>query len=324
MSKRKKPVILRRHGARQDLLSTIGSGISEVNVTGFLGYIISFKPKELLEEFGIKNEIIENIYIEKSLIKRRCDILLETSICFYVIEAKLFYEDPIPQLIDQKKELSRFTQKKIKLIGITNNKNLNNNLVKIIGWQKVHDCLKDCKNNSSIKYLNQEFTMHLENNGLVKGNQFDIYAREVSDELSIEMFLKGWLYSAPYEKSANIEKCNFFAPHFGKKVPEISPGISYGISYISQIRSVEYVENKNTYTQIVHDHLKKNKLNKSYPELEKKIENIQFERPLVVLLLNKPHLVFNPPIQKDKLQEGSGWLGKRYFTFEDFFNAAHL
>ena len=52
--------------------------------------------------------------------------------------------------------------------------------------------------------------------------------------------------------------------------------------------------------------------------------DIDFDKPKLVLLLNKPRLVFNPPINKDNLQEGKGFLSKHYYTFEQFFEAAGL
>jgi hypothetical protein len=39
------------------------------------------------------------------------------------------------------------------------------------------------------------------------------------------------------------------------------------------------------------------------------------------LLLGKPRLVFNPPIHKDKLQKGRGFLNRRFFCFDDLFSA---
>jgi len=39
------------------------------------------------------------------------------------------------------------------------------------------------------------------------------------------------------------------------------------------------------------------------------------------LFLDEPRLVFNPPIKKEKLQEGKGWLSKRVFSFDAFFEA---
>jgi len=39
------------------------------------------------------------------------------------------------------------------------------------------------------------------------------------------------------------------------------------------------------------------------------------------LFLDEPRLVFNPSIKKEKLQKGKGWLSKRVFSFDTFFEA---
>ena len=39
------------------------------------------------------------------------------------------------------------------------------------------------------------------------------------------------------------------------------------------------------------------------------------------LFLSKPRLVFNPPVLKDNLQKGKGWLSKRTFSFDELFEA---
>ena len=39
------------------------------------------------------------------------------------------------------------------------------------------------------------------------------------------------------------------------------------------------------------------------------------------LLLGEPRLVFNPPIRKENLQSGKGWLSRRFFSFDELFAA---
>jgi len=40
-----------------------------------------------------------------------------------------------------------------------------------------------------------------------------------------------------------------------------------------------------------------------------------------IVLLEEPRLVFNPPVRKEKLQRGKGWLSKRFFEFDQLFAA---
>jgi len=39
------------------------------------------------------------------------------------------------------------------------------------------------------------------------------------------------------------------------------------------------------------------------------------------LFLATPRLVFNPPVLKENLQKGSGWLSKRFISFDTLFEA---
>lgn len=320
-----KTVIIRSNNGKSDLLSSMGSDLKETRITGFLGYLLSLRPTNLLKLFQIKDERIISVQIERKLKSQRCDIIVRTSAVDYIIEAKLFYEDPTPQLLKQKLEYKNISQSEIKLIGITNNKSIENSKAAIFDWNDIYNCLNDSQS-IKIKILCEELKLHLENNGLVKIDTPDIYAREVADLTSLNMFLKAQIYYCPYMKSSKIEKCKYFAPHFSKNIIKISPGINYGISYVAKICGIEYVENIDDLKKVVFQHIKANKLRSLFPEVSDIVKNINIpsKKAQILLLLNKPHLLFNPPIQKDKLQEGSGWLSKQYFSFEDFFEAANL
>ena len=40
-----------------------------------------------------------------------------------------------------------------------------------------------------------------------------------------------------------------------------------------------------------------------------------------IFFLSTPRLVFNPPVLKENLQKGYGWLSKRFFSFDTLFRA---
>lgn len=317
--------LLRSNIGRKDLISALGFSLKETRVTGFLGYLLSYRPKKLLEKLGIDDNRISSVLVERKLDTKRCDIIVETADDVYVIEAKLFYENPIDQILRQEREIKTRTKKKLHLIGITNNTNIKHERIHLYSWKDIFAGLSEPDNNK-VHFLYEELKMHLENNGLVNTSNYDIYAREVGDERSLNTFLKCQVYYCNYMKSSNIEKCRYFAPHFGKKIIRISPGINYGISYLAQIQNIEYADNTSDLRNIIMNHIKKEKLKSKYPDCVAIAEGIDFEltKPLIVLCLNSPHLLFNPPIQKDKLQDGSGWLSKQYFTFEEFFCAANI
>lgn len=320
-----KSILLRRHKNNNDLLSALGADLKETRITGYLAYLIYLRSPHLLKTLKIDDKIIQVVNVEYHLETQRCDIVVVTENTDYIIEAKLFYENPIQQLEKQEQEYRKNNRKRIKLIGITNNKIVKSAKCALVSWGEICRSLES-NGNSKLKILNEELKMHLINKGLAKEEAPDIYAREVGNDISILMFLKGQTYTCPYPKSSQIEKCKYFAPHFSKKITKIIPGINYGISYLSQISTIEYVDNKKDWEKVVQSHFKSKKLRRPFPEAKKYLLNIKFDfsKPHMILLLNRPHLIFNPPIQKDKLQEGKGWLSKQYFTFENFFNASRL
>lgn len=317
-------ILIRSNVGKKDLLSSLGTDLKQTRITGYLGYLLSLRPPKLLNLFQIKDHNVISVRVEEHLKTQRCDIIVETAEVDFLIEAKLFYENPVPQLLKQRSEYLKTTQKEVQLIGITNNNSIKSAEVKIFNWNDIYSHLDDNKIKSKI--LSEELKMHLENTGLVKTETPEIYARELGTEISLNFFLKAHTYYCPYKKSSKIEKCGYFAPHFGKNITKISPGLNYGISYLAQIDRIEYVETGDELKHIVLQHIKTKKLKSIYPDVVSLVENadLEIKIPHIVLLLNHPHHVFNPPIQKDKLQEGYGWLSKQYFTFEDFFIAANL
>lgn len=324
MKSQKETIVIRKNYGRNDLLSSFSYRLNETRVTGFLGYIISLSPTNLLSLFQLTNQRIISIHLEKALETQRCDLILECDDAEYIIEAKLFYESPVQQLLKQKAEYKKLTKKPIKLIGITNNKFLKSDQVLLLNWTQIYNSLDD--NNFKCNMLLQELKMHLINNGLVKNETPDVYARELGGEDSLKRFLKTQSYYCDYYKNSKIEQCKYFAPHFGKNITRLSSGINYGISYVAKIYRVEYVESKADYKKLLLSHKKKHKLSISTKEISELVDKVthDFATPKIIILLERPHLLFNPPIPKEKLQGGVGWLSKQYYTFEELFNAANL
>lgn len=210
-----KPILLRSHSVHNDLLSSFGADVKETRVTGYLAYLIFQRPSNLLNILNINDNKIISIKIEHALETQRCDIVVETEKKLYLIEAKLFYEDPTQQLLKQKNELAKQTTKRIKLIGITNNRFIKNKKITLLTWKDIYNSLEKVSN-ARIQILSEEFKMHLFNKGLVLVESPEIYARELGYENTILMFLKGQSYTCKYPRSSQIEKCKYFTPHFGR------------------------------------------------------------------------------------------------------------
>lgn len=91
----------------------------------------------------------------------------------------------------------------------------------------------------------------------------EIYAREINDEMTLNLFLKAQLYSCLFTKANTVAQARYFAPHFGQQIARQLPGISAGISYLARIDRVEVVEDWNDLIGIVHNVRGKTWLNKN-------------------------------------------------------------
>jgi hypothetical protein len=320
-------IIIRSNSSSSDLLSAFGSRTKETRLTAILGYLFFLKHTELLELFQIRDEI-KSVQLEYVINKQRADILVIAGNTITIIEAKLYFDDPYLQILKQAKEIrlrKEFKGYKIKLFALTQYKfNKQQGKVKYIFWNEIHKALLNTKQlQSNVKILGEEMAKHMENQGLVKSeDRYEVYAREVNAEINLKFFLQGCIYFCKTENNNKIERCSYFAPHFGAKISSIIPGIQQGISYIAKIKEVEYVKAKDVakFNAIVKKHnirffryMQQNNYTSS--------NSINFNLDHKILLLERPAMVFNPPIQKGRLQKGSGWLSKKYFAFSDLFDA---
>jgi len=97
--------------------------------------------------------------------------------------------------------------------------------------------------------------------------------------------------------------------------------VHVGISYIARIERVEAAETWQDFFAVVKSLQGKTWWNSHRSELEplKSAWNWKEGARYSFLFLAKPRLVFNPPINKEKLQKGKGWLSKRVFSFDQLF-----
>lgn len=116
-----------------------------------------------------------------------------------------------------------------------------------------------------------------------------------------------------------------FAPHFGKKIANKHPGVHVGISYIARIEHVEVVGDWKNFIDTTIGVRGKVWFNKHRSEVEalKTHPDWNWKAPKkrTFLYMSTPRLVFSPPVKKENLQEGKGWLSRRFLSFDELFEA---
>jgi hypothetical protein len=149
----------------------------------------------------------------------------------------------------------------------------------------------------------------------------EIYAREINEEKTLALFLKGRMYGCHYAESSRLPEAIYFAPHFGQAIANEHPGVHVGISYIARIESLEVVDSWDDLLSITRAVRGKQWLAKRKYLLDAIHNTWRWNIRRYFLYLSAPRLVFNPPVEKERLQKGSGWLSKRFLSFDELFDA---
>ena len=153
----------------------------------------------------------------------------------------------------------------------------------------------------------------------------EIYAREINEPMTLTLFLKSQLYGCWYDAGSRLPQAKYFAPHFGRSIAETHPGVHIGISYIARIEEIAVVGDWEDFINTVKSIRNGTWLNKHRDEVYalKNHEGWDWksDRKRAFLFLGQPRLVFTPPVKKENLQSGKGWLSKRFLSFDELFAA---
>jgi hypothetical protein len=275
-------------------------------------------PMRVAKIFNISASI-RSVSVEAPDEQGRCDIFLETNRGPTVIEAKLGGTDAATQIgryrAKQRIVLSQFATASAASI-------------RSISWSQFAERLKrELKGaREDFVFLASQLLHHLEANHMVrKKESFEVYAREINEPTTLGMFLRSRLYGCPFHSGNKMARAAYFAPHFGTRIANQLPGIFQGVSYIARVERVLTVKNWKE--------LRKSLVEargavwwKRHAALINKIRldedwDWKNERGHSFILLGEPRLAFNPPIRKERLQGGKGFLSKWFYSIDDLYKA---
>ena len=305
------------------LVSTItgafGQSLRETRLTAMLGYLIALQPDEFTRAFSFKGTA-QQVSIETRHDLGRSDILIETTQGIGVVEAKIDATDPLEQS-------RRYPAKWTALVTNGVGPKKVDGRTKYVSWHDVALVLKKLSKgrNPQTRLLSRDLLKYLEEHRMIRGQKaVEIYAREINEPVTLNLFLQAHLYGCKYERSSPLPEALYFAPHFGESIAKGYVGVNAGISYVARI---EFVGTATTWKEI--QELLRSQRGSPWIKRNREILQLLRRKWFVgkkdqlrsFVFLGKPQLVFNPPIQKKKLQRGTGWLSKRSFTFEELLSA---
>lgn len=299
------------------LLGAFGQSLKETRLTSWLGYLFSMQPEPLASLFGFKGNVLA-VRLETRHEDGRSDILVETSHGLGVIEAKV-------DATDASAQSRRYPARWRALLSLAHS-NTQRLSTHHVHWQQLADCLDTIAKTASpaFKFLATQFTTHLEEHHMItKTESLEIYAREINEPITLALFIKGHIYGCKYEKENKVVRAQYFAPHFGASIAHHQPGIFAGISYVARVERVFVAATWREFMDGVCEYRGKQWWN-SHQKLLKDLHrdwSWTKERQHSFLLLGEPRLAFNPPIRKDNLQSGKGFLNRRFFSFDDLLEA---
>ncbi len=298
------------------LLGSFGRGLRETRLTACLGYLIAREPESFRELLGLRGKI-QSVSVEHRNNMKRTNVQIATSHGTTVLEAKVGSSDGVAQLLGYDAKCRVL----VTPFPPTSNERARRNL-RFVTWQQVASVLQKIarRPSSASKPIAVDLLDYLKEHQMIKGRDaVEIYAREINEPTSLLMFLQAAIFGCENSKGSKVGEALYFAPHFGKKLRRTYPGTHWGISYIAKIEHVEPTSCWDDFKQVIFRHRGRAWFNKN-EDVFKAVKWLRLRKEHLILVLSRPRLVFTPPIRKDTLQDGSGWLSKRYFMFQEFFD----
>ncbi len=312
--------LLRGGAIISSLSGAFGKSLKETRVTTMLGYLIALVPEHFMSKFGFQGKTL-SVSLETLHSQGRSDILVKTTKGIGVIEAKVGGTNPLNQSMKyQAKWRVLLTQ----YVPSTREKKLRN--TRYLQWHNIGKLLTTLSKSSDhkVRFVSRDLLSYLEEHHMIKTKKsVEIYAREINEPITLRLFLKAQMYGCWYEKRGHLPEALYFAPHFGKRISDTYPGVQVGISYIAKIETVEVVETWQDLIKVCRSVRGKVWLNKHKKLLDPihKRWGWSKKKKRYFLFLGVPRLAFNPPVRKEFLQRGKGWLSKRFISFDELFLA---
>lgn len=299
------------------LTGSFGVAVRETRITAVLGYLMAMSPSTIQRLFGFPGEV-RSVGIETQNDNGRSDIHVETTVGSCVVEAKLDASDPHEQT-------SRYGARHIALLcHRRTNRAAGRSKVRYVHWEDLAAELRQLQRspNPKLRLLSQDLLQYLEDKSVIQRNSLvEIYAREINEEKTLRLFLKARLYGCDYKPGSRLSEARYFTPHFGQRIATNYPGVTPGISYVAKVEGLQVVETWRELVDVLVDERGKTWFRKNQEFVGPLRRYWKWPKQRSFLLLGQPRLIFNPPIHKENIQAGKGFLSKQFLSFDELFGA---
>jgi len=309
--------LLRGGEVVSSLAGAFGTSLRETRLTSLLGYLVAFNPELFAKFFGFGGRV-RRVILEEEQDQGRADIIIQTTVGRGLIEAKVDATDAFRQA-----STYRARWKVLLTQYVAPSHRMHDPGVQYLRWQELADWLNQVRSRGKgveFRFASDDLLKHLEEHNMTRNAEsVEVYAREINEPFSLNLFLKAHLYVCWYKDSDRLRRALYFAPHFGKFIGAEHPGIHPGISYVAKIKAMQTLEAWSDVALTLREARGRRWLTGKRRLLsEMKAWKWKGER-YTMLILGEPRLVFNPPVKKENLQEQPGTLVKRFYAFDELF-----
>ena len=300
------------------LTGAFGHSLRETRLTALLGYVIASDPDPFLDLFGFRG-LPQSVALETRHEEGRSDILVETTLGNGVVEAKVNAADPLGQS-------HRYPGRWVALLTHRIPPKPSKGRTRYVTWHQLAKVLAGTARSRSpwLSALSEDLLDYMKEHRMIPNREtVEVYAREINEVVTLELFLKAHLYGCKYQPGSRLAEALYFAPHLGAQVSSEHPGIRAGISYLARVESVDQVT---TWAEF-RDAARKARGAPWWNRHSELLKQLRYTwkwtdgQQRNFLLLGEPRLAFNPPLDKRALQAGKGFLSKRFFSFDQLFAA---
>jgi hypothetical protein len=284
-----------------------------------LGFLLARRSDTFRELFHLPHQL-ETITLEHEEATGRSDIRVETIDGLWIIDAKLDASNPLHQIRRYK------GHHRILLtdhIPVASQREMAR--VQWVTWRDVADVLQTLEQtgNAAERFLCEEFRHYLKEHNVIptKETPPEIYVRDMNEPVALDLFLDAHLYECAYQTKSGLPQSRYFAPHLGWKLARSTPSIRRGFSYIAKIEDVSVCAGSFELRELLRQRRGPDWVTKHQERLDAFDRRWRKNVRRSVVLLGRPRLVFNPPVPKESVQTGRGFLNKRTLSFDERFTA---
>jgi hypothetical protein len=295
--------------------------LRETRLTASLGFLLARRPAALGKLFNLP-EHLNAITLEHAEESGRSDIRIDTAQGVWIIEAKRDGSNPLHQARRYAGQHRVLLTDHVPLAA-------ERELLRThwVTWRDLGCALRELERvgSSAERFVCGEFRRYLEGHSMIPEAKTppEIYVRDVNDPAALELFLEARLYECNYERKGSLAESRYFAPHLGWTLARSTPSIRRGFSYIARIEQVAVCTSRGELRELLRKERGRAWLRAHQEAVEAFDRRFRWVKNVrrSVVFLGPPRLVFNPPIPKENVQKGRGFLSKRTLAFDELFTA---